>query len=206
MAKLLLVRHGKTVLTGLGQYYGKQDIKLSDEGIQQANMLRKYLMNWNIDHVYSSTLSRAIDTANIVVADRGHEILQYDLIDEIDVGLLEGLTFSQIELQFPELAHGLANWQLPDVFPEGESLDEFSGRVSNFASILKRHTDDETILIVAHAGSLRSLICHYLGLGKEYWMRMFIDFTSLSIVDTCANRAIIHSLNDISHLDGLKAT
>ena len=83
MARLLLVRHGKTVLSGAGKYYGKQDVKLSAEGIEQAEKLRDYLAEWQIDRIYTSSLSRAIDTAEIVAADRGKEITQYAMIDEM---------------------------------------------------------------------------------------------------------------------------
>ena len=200
MTRLFLVRHGKTELSGEGKYYGRQDVKLSVEGIEQAEKLRDYLVEWQIDHVYCSSLSRAIDTAGIVAAPHGKEIMKYSLIDEMDVGHLEGLTFDDVRERYPELSFDLLNWTLPAAFPGGESLEEFAGRVEEFAALLKEHEDDESVLVVAHAGSLRSLLCHFLGLENKYWMLFHIDFTSLSIVDLYSGRAIVRSLNNISHL------
>jgi broad specificity phosphatase PhoE len=202
VTRLLLVRHGKTVLSGEGKYYGKQDIKLSGEGIVQAEKLRDYLAHWHIDRIYSSSLSRAVDTARIVASCHELEIKQYANMNEIDVGILDGLTFVQVKEQFPHIAEELLNWRLPHTFPEGESLMEFDERVGEFASLLRQYDKDETILVVAHAGSLRSLICHFMALGIEYWMRLHIDFTSLSIIELFSNRAVVRLLNNSSYLNG----
>jgi len=66
MAKLILARHGETMWNIEMIYRGRMDINLDEVGIKQAELLGKYLSNWGLEAIYSSPLSRAIDTANII--------------------------------------------------------------------------------------------------------------------------------------------
>ena len=60
--------------------------------------------------------------------------------------------------------------------------------------------EEETVLIVSHSGVLRTLICQLLGLGLRFRWQLRLDFASLSIIDTYQGGAILHLLNDVSHL------
>jgi broad specificity phosphatase PhoE len=66
MAELILVRHGETVWNVEKIYRGRTDVKLDEVGIEQAELLGKYLSNWELEAIYSSPLKRALDTANII--------------------------------------------------------------------------------------------------------------------------------------------
>ena len=65
MAKLILVRHGDTALNSRERYWGASDIKLSEDGVRQAEQLRSRLADEKIDIIYSSKLQRASHTAKI---------------------------------------------------------------------------------------------------------------------------------------------
>ena len=67
MARLLLVRHGKTEGEA-SRYYGHIDIGLSQEGVKQVEILQGRLASENLNTVYSSDLKRAFDTAEIIAA------------------------------------------------------------------------------------------------------------------------------------------
>ena len=66
MAELILARHGETVWNIEKIYRGRTDVNLDEVGIQQAELLGKYLNGWELEAIYSSPLRRAIDTANII--------------------------------------------------------------------------------------------------------------------------------------------
>ena len=70
MARLLLVRHGTTEFNSTRRFLGYSDIELSADGCQQVEHLRDHLANEKIDAVYSSDLSRALVTAEVISA--GH--------------------------------------------------------------------------------------------------------------------------------------
>ena len=200
MSKLLLVRHGETELNSSLRYWGKTDVPLGTNGVKAAESLRERLAGEKIDCVYSSTLQRAMVTAQTIASPHNLEVIRCPELNEIDFGKMEGLAFSQINQKFPEIAR-LWMQRSPDLaYPEGESLQELDKRVKDFRERLSRHTATDVALIVAHSGVLRTLICQLLGLEIAARWKMRLDLGSLSIVDTYPETAILSLLNDTSHL------
>ena len=203
MTRLLLVRHGETALNSAQRYWGRTDVPLGDVGIKQAECLRERLKDEKIDFVYSSTLVRAKDTASIIAEGRGLEITACPELKEIDFGKMEGLTFEEVKLLYPEVA---LRWRERDpnlVCPGGESLPEVEKRVKDFRYYLKRHGDSDTVLIVAHSGVLRTLACQLLNFGQECRWQIRLDLASLTIIDTYPEFAMLTLLNDITHLKSI---
>ncbi len=200
MSKLLLVRHGNTKSNSAERFWGHTDVELSVTGIKQAEQLRDRLTTQKIDVVYSSDLSRAIMTAQIIAASHQLDVVMCDELHEINFGEVEGLTFQEISQFYPELARTWPDRDLTFRFPGGESISDLNNRVSKFLDRLEKHEPEETILIVAHAGVLRLLICHLLGLEPCHWRQLRTDLASLSILETYPQGAILNSLNDVSHL------
>lgn len=200
MSRLFLVRHGNTELNSAERYWGSSDVKLGEDGIRQADCLRRRLADEKIDAVYSSNLSRAAQTAEIIANGHRRDVITCAELREINFGELEGLTFSEISQRYPEIARMWIERSPGLKYPGGESVSELSERVSQFLERLKKHTPEQTILIVAHAGVLRTLICHLLGISQEHRWQMHLDLASLSIVATYPQGAILNLLNDTSHL------
>jgi alpha-ribazole phosphatase len=199
LSRLLLVRHGSTILHKVDRFWGKTDIALSNIGIMQAAQLRARLSSEKIGAVYSSTLSRARFTAEIIASEHRLDVIACDELCECNFGYLEGLSFEEIKDLYPALAEELSNWKTV-VFPGGESLEQLNVRVNVFLHRLEQHPPGDTIAIVAHGGPLRLIICNLLGLEIKHWQQMRIDLASLSIVETYPQATILSLLNDVSHL------
>ena len=200
MSRLLLVRHGNTKLNSAERFWGQTDVELSAAGVSQAERLRDRLATEKIDAVYASNLSRAIVTAEIIASRHQLDVTTCAELGEINFGDIEGLTFDEISQLYPELAKLLANWSVRPRFPGGESIDELNHRLSKFPHRLEKHEPEETVLIVAHAGTLRLLVCNLLGIERRHWRQMRLDLASLSILETYPQGAILSLLNDVSHL------
>ena len=200
MSKLLLVRHGNTKLNSAERFWGQTDVELGADGVKQAKQLRDRLAAQKIDAIYTSNLSRTVATAEIIASRHQVDIITCDELVEINFGCVEGLTFKEISQRYPELAKLLARRSPETRFPGGESIDELNKRVSRFPSRLEKHKPEETILIVAHSGTLRLLMCNLLGIELKHWQQMRLDLASLSILETYPHRAILSLLNDVSHL------
>ena len=200
MSRLLLVRHGDTELNSRERYWGQTDIELSAAGLRQAEKLRDRLAAEKIDVVYSSGLQRASLTAKIIASRHQLDVITCAELRETNFGKIEGLTFDEVSRLYPELTELWVNWSLQLKFPDGESVDELNSRVSKFLDRLKKHAPDETILIVAHAGPLRLLVCRLLGIELQHWRQIRINLASLSIVETYPQGAVLSLLNDVSHL------
>jgi len=201
MSRLLLGRHGETELNSAERYWGQSDVKLSPLGVRQAERLRERLATERIDAIYCSDLQRAWVTARTIASRHQLDVTICAELREINFGKLEGLNFEESSQLFPEFA---AKWKAQRStnieFPGGESLDQLHSRVSNFVSRLKKHKAEETVLVVAHAGVLRSLICQLMAIELRYIYQIRLDLASLSILEAHPTGAILTLLNDTSHL------
>ena len=200
MSRLLLIRHGETELNSSLRYWGRTDVALSEVGLSQAECLRERLCPEKIDFIYSSRLKRALVTAQAIASGHNLEVTACPELREIDFGRLEGLTFDEIVRLYPDVAR---IWKERDpalVYPGGESLTELDTRVQQFRSRLEGHNEGETVLIVAHSGVLRTLLCQLMGMEPRQRWQIRLDLASLTVIETYSQDAILTLLNDVSHL------
>jgi len=200
MPKLLLVRHGETEMNSSQRYWGKTDVALGTKGLQQAEQLRDRLASEKVNFVYSSSLKRSLVTAQTIASVHNLQVISCPELNEIDFGEMEGLNFDELSVRYPEVAR-LWKQRSPDLsYPGGESLSQLEKRVTEFRRSLAGHAEDDIILVVAHSGVLRTLICQLLDLGADGRWKIRLDLGSLSIIDTYPETAILSLLNDTSHL------
>lgn len=200
MSKLLLVRHGRTKLHQDDRFWGKTDVALSEIGIRQAENLRDRLASEKIQAIYTSKLSRARITADIIGSRHEAAVTACTELAEANFGYVEGLTFREVQRLHPKLADDLNSWSARPKFPGGESIDDLDTRVQSFLNRLKKHRQKETLLIVAHGGTLQLMICHLLGIDMKHWRKLRLSQGSLSIIETYPQGSIVNCLNDVSHL------
>jgi len=200
LSRLLLVRHGDTEFNSAERYWGNSDVKLSTAGFRQAERLRDRLATEKIDAAYSSDLQRALATAKLIASAHQLKVITCAELREINFGKIEGLTFDEVSQLYPEVTKLWVERNPELKYPGGESIGGFTKRVSKFLSRLEEHTEEETILIVAHSGVLRTLICLLLGIELQHRWQFRLDLASLSILETYPQQAILSLLNDVSHL------
>ena len=84
--KIIFVRHGQTNLNNPKRMQGISDLELNDNGIEQANNIRKVIENKNIDIIIVSPLKRAIQTAKIINLNMQKEVIIDERIIEMNFG------------------------------------------------------------------------------------------------------------------------
>jgi alpha-ribazole phosphatase len=116
---------------------------------------------------------------------------------EIDFGKFEGLTYDEVVKSYP-------CWKPSDfsfTAYGGESLEQLALRIRAFVDKLHgENPDDANILIVAHSGSLRVLLCVLLGIDIESWRRFRLAPASLTVIENSGQQPVLTLLNDVSHL------
>jgi broad specificity phosphatase PhoE len=148
---LLLVRHGETAWNAERRWQGHADVPLNERGREQAAALAESLAGERIDAIYTSDLSRARDTADIVGARIGVPVVVIGDLREVDVGPIEGMTADEARA-FPE-------WQ-------GESREAHSARVLGALDRIAAVHPGQRVLVVTHGGSMRRVHEH-LGLESS---------------------------------------
>ena len=164
MTTLLLARHGETDWNGERRWQGHSDQPLNDTGRGQAAELAASLAGTPISAIYSSDLARARETAEIVAERLGLAVVVDAGLREVDVGSWSGVTHDEIRQRYPE---EFARWQEGGQGWEGgESYDEMGERaVATLLRLADRHAG-ETILVVAHGGTIRA--CRAAAAGVTY--------------------------------------
>lgn len=199
---LLLIRHGETDWNLIHRYQGQSDVPLNQTGLGQATQLAQRLASETIHAIYSSDLSRAVDTAH-EIANRQEQApaLQKDSRwRELSFGKWEGLNHEEIQAQWHDEA---AAWYADLVNlspPGGESLLQLASRVQSALEELKSNHKEQTVLVVSHSGAIQALLCHILGMDlKRYWQFRVLQ-ASLTIVSFHEDNAALKLFNDTSHL------
>jgi len=166
--KVILVRHGETSWNQDGKFLGHSNPGLNERGISQARAVAGLLFSEDIDLIFSSDLRRAIETSQIIARTHKLPVIVTPFLREINFGVWEGLTFVEIEKHYPVL---LSKW-MKDPFkvriPRGETAEDVRYRVIeawNFLAL--KASGEKTVVIVAHGGPLRLLLCYLTGVDKS---------------------------------------
>lgn len=150
---LYVVRHGKTQWNLEHRCQGVSDIPLTDEGRQEASKLYPLVKQLNIDVVFSSPLSRAYETAKLIVNNE-IPINIDDRLTERDWGMNEGMKIDEVD-QY-DCWDVILNTNVQNI----ERVQDFMKRISEFIEDIKSKYPNSKVLVVAHSAVLR--VIHYL--------------------------------------------
>ncbi len=199
MTRLLLVRHGRSEMNAERRVQGWLDSPLDALGRSQAEAVAQRLRLESPEALYTSTLRRARETAEIIAAALDLPLVDDARLRERNVGDIAGMNSEEIDAQFPGL---MKRWRESRLVtpPGGEERDDFWGRVTAaFDDITTRHPDG-AVTIVTHGGVLATYMGHLLGLEPGIWPPMSFGNTSLSVVELNGGQPHIRLVNDRCHL------
>lgn len=177
---IYLIRHGQSQNNRKHIIGGNLDNPLSEQGKKQAEHLARLFGKKQLDAVLSSSLSRAKDTANILARAQGLTPVVSSLIDEIDFGDWQGMTFAQVREKYPE-EYQVWRYDWTNFYaPGGECFADVESRCQSFLQLLIEEYDGCHVAVVAHQGILRVLMAT---LFHNYDMRIKIRNTGVIPVD-----------------------
>ena len=185
--RIWLVRHGQTTWNEQGRFCGHTDIPLSTTGRKQARKLASFLQHRPIAAIYSSDLSRARETAEIIARKRPIDSIVSPAWREINFGAWEGLTYEEIAASSGE-QQGFFTQPEHVAPPQGETLEEVMQRaIPALREIVHYDEQQGEIVLVSHGGLLRGLLCSLLGMPLSNQWQLRIDTGSLSAIDVSLN-------------------
>jgi len=200
--RILLARHAETPWNAEGRYQGHIDIPLSAVGRAQAKALGQRLKNVPITRAVASPLSRTQSTAKAALGAERESLLQLEPgFMEISHGQWEGKLASEIQASDPQR---LQAWhQAPDTvqMPGGESLAQVLDRSWRaLTAVTEDLGKDDILLIVAHDGINRVILCKILGLPlSKLWNFRQAPATLNLLEGSDVEHLHVVRLNDCAH-------
>lgn len=197
--RLILIRHGRQ-----SSPLCNVDVELSEVGRKQTELLAVKLAELKPDRIYTSALTRAKQTAEILFG-RDASFFEREALNEISFGDMTGGADSHNAVLFPEYFAAkkkkVDNLRLPG----GECPTEVFDRA---VQVVKEAVSSgaETVVFVTHGGVIRTLVAGLLGLGAGQMLRIADGLEHTSVTELKYSEEAgcfsLERLNDASHLEG----
>jgi 2,3-bisphosphoglycerate-dependent phosphoglycerate mutase len=162
MSYLVLMRHGESQWNRENRFTGFTDVDLNETGILEAKRAGQELKGIKFDKVYTSTLKRAYNTAQIALAEAGQlpPMVKHDDLRERDYGDLTGLNKDETRKKFGDEQVHIWRRSYDVRPPGGESLKDVVARVQPYYEqhILPDLRKGKNILLAAHGNTLRAML------------------------------------------------
>jgi probable phosphoglycerate mutase len=201
VTKLIFVRHGHVEGLDPERFRGRLDLPLTALGQRQILATAQAVAaTWRPAAIYSSPLKRTRDTAGAVAQACGSTCNVLPDLNDIDYGVWQGQTHSDIKKAEPNL---YARWfAAPHLmrFPSGESLQDVVARAAGVLFDVVARYGEETVVLVSHDSVGRALLLQLLDQPLSAYWRLTLSPCSISVVDIVASRTSALAINDIAHL------
>ena len=191
--RITTIRHGQTQWNIEGRIQGQSDVELNDAGLAQARKAGERLAREPVDIIYTSDLSRARKTAEIINTHHGVVLVETPALREVSFGIFEGHVRAEVHAQ---MEHYRAAGQQ---YPGSEWPTGYFPRVYKFMeeTIAKDHRN---IFIVSHFGTIRAIICCLLKLPPERRTDFTIENAAIHVFEGGAGGFSLIIENDYAHI------
>ena len=177
---LILVRHGQTEARP-GLCIGHADLPLSARGFTDVQQLAATWSDSPPRFLFSSDLRRAQQSAQVFAAAFAIEPLSDPRLREADFGRWNGRQWYEImQTDKDDHRHWFDNWVIQEA-PGGESFADVLRRTGAWlAALLASTSNNDCVLAIGHAGSIRAVLCHALGLPPGRALGIGVDHSRVS--------------------------
>lgn len=200
--RILLARHGQTAANAEKRFQGHLDCPLNEEGHRQAARLARLLFQWQPGRIYTSDLSRSIATARPAARLLDVEPIASPIFREYSWGVLEGLTWLEIEKDHPALFSKLGHDLRGAEIPGQEPPHEFRQRLQQGLALLLDKGGPSVVALVGHGRYLNALVVDFLGLDfNGPWPFSFAS-AAVTVLEASGGRRRLLTFNEECHLTG----
>lgn len=168
LTNIYLARHGETEYNRCNQIQGRGiDASLNDTGIRQAKAIAVHLKEVNFSRVFSSSLKRSRETADVVAKAYNLGVDSHEDLDEMNFGTLEGRPISEIKEELQTLHENWKSGNVNFVLDGGESPSTVLERAGRRIKTLIKEHEHTNLLFVLHGRLIRILVSDWLQYGLQ---------------------------------------
>ncbi len=195
-----LLRHGETAFNIKKVFRGRTEVPLNENGRTQGEKAARYLETKAIDRIFTSPLSRAMDTAETVGKAVGVEPETDERFTGMNFGKWQGRPHSEIRKEYPGLYQVYEKAIHRLKVPGGETLDQVRDRVSaGISDIVGKHVG-ETVLVVTHRVIIKTALLSVLDLPSSGFWRFKLDTCGLTTLRDTEHGLVVSKFNQTHYL------
>lgn len=196
MTTIILVRHGENDWVKKNRLAGWiEGVHLNKNGRSQAKDAAKRLAQLPIKSIYSSPVTRCLETAEYIAKSQQLKIVELAEVGEVRYGKWEGKKIKKLAAK-PEW-HTVQHYPSRFQFPEGEALREVQFRAIQAIETLSITHQNDIIAVVSHADLIKLVLAHYLGTHIDLFQRIVISPASISVLSLMENGVVrVARVND----------
>jgi phosphoserine phosphatase len=190
----LFMRHGETAWNREGRVMGRSLVDLDEHGRAQVARAIPLARELAPNLIVTSPLNRALQSAEIIAEGIGKiEIAIDEDLSEVLYGRWEGMVYDEL-VDDPEYLHYREHTLLTPT-PGGETIGQVQSR--GIEAVMRAFTANpgQRVLFVSHGDIIRTVLCHFMGLGLEHFRRIRVDNATFSGIQISGDFAEIKFLN-----------
>ncbi|WAC06661.1 MAG: histidine phosphatase family protein [Thermodesulfobacteriota bacterium] len=183
--RIYLIRHGEIESNVKKIYAGTSEESLNPNGERQVVLLVSRLEGKGISRIYTSPLTRAVETAKILSQKLKIPVIVEKELREILLGPLDGLSHTQVIAQYPKV------WEIWTKTPADlrlEGMEPLESVQQRILSVLKKwslsHSEETIVAAVTHLAVLRCLLLYYQGRSLNDYRQIEIFNANAFAFDT----------------------
>jgi probable phosphoglycerate mutase len=167
-AQLCVARHGETDWNTAEILQGWTDVEINDTGRRQAHELALRLASSGFDHVCSSPLIRALETAEIIarIQQLGLPLI-HEGLKERHFGAIQGIPKAELAELNPALLQQIRRRNPATSFPQGESMNVFADRVLHALTSIAGQHPGMRLLVITHGWVMDVIFRHINGFPRS---------------------------------------
>ncbi|MBI4832162.1 MAG: histidine phosphatase family protein [Candidatus Lindowbacteria bacterium] len=199
---IYLIRHGETDWNIERRCQGFTDSPLNATGKRQAEAIARFLSETRLEAIYSSSLSRASETAKTIASYHDAPVHMTEDLRELNQGKFEGLTITELVEKHGDFLQAWFRDPADLQLPGGESLRQMQTRAwSALEKIIEKHSDGD-VVVVGHNLCNTTLLCQIMRLDLSDFRRIQQDVAAINVIEFGGRwpHPVVVRLNDTCHL------
>ena len=183
--RLWLLRHGETFVAAPDTLMPRdRDVVLTPVGVAQIESLAQGLQETPFDAIYASGMARTVQTARIIAEQQHLPVLENTDLQEMPLPTGPGATYREVSLAYIDICRQLERC-VPDqvMLPGPVSFGALCRRYIAAIHRIMQPPQMAQVLVVAHGGVNRLLLCTFLGLPYTHLLRFEQDNGCINIID-----------------------
>lgn len=195
MKSVFLIRHGESIHNAEGDCLsGVADVPLTDLGREQAKRLGLLLATLPIDTVYSSPLSRSMETAFLALPEFSDKVFRAQCLLELDYGDYDGLSSNKFNFNDPVIRA----WEESPgslCFPKGACISDHAEKALNGLLDITSSSSGTYLACFSHKTTIRLIVAKLLKIPLDHFRRVPCENASITMLSLEQHNLFVRMLN-----------